>query len=334
METNTAAPQATSQAQPAAPTQDAPESAQQSIDAILASVLQSVDEHGELKEQAQEPAKEAPKVDAGQPAKADAKPEPPKDSVAKLMAAAVRREREAGEKLHNADKLSKEAQALADKYAKIETAMKGKDFLAAIRMMAPDTDPNAFVLEALEALGKDEKPLTQEELRAHIRSEMEAEFRQRQEAEKAEKQRLLDEAKKNVDQAFTGYVGECEQFMTTNADEYPLLSARGQFEKARSDMLAFTEEMFNRHGKVPSHKDLLDQVEKELADSIIERVKTSKKYGWQQGQLRSVSVSSPTLTPRMTSSEQGMSSPGSARERSLAEEMEAIQASIAQRFGA
>jgi hypothetical protein len=330
MLTNTEAPQATIQTTPVAPATEAPESAQQSIDAILASVLNSVDEQGELKESAQETAKEAPKVEPGAP-NVDTKPEPPKDSVAKLMAAAVRRDREAGEKFRAADKLSKEAQATVDRYSKIETAMKDGNFLAAIELMAPGTDPNAFVLEAFAALEKDDKPLTREELVASIRSEMEADFKQRQETEKAEKQRLLDEAKKGVDVAFSGYVDECSQFMTTNADEYPILASRGQFEKARADMMAFTEEMFNRHGKVPSHKDLLDQVEKELADSIIERVKTSKKYGWQgQGQAR---VSSPTITPRMTSYEQGTGSIGPARERSLAEEMEAIQASIAQRFG-
>jgi hypothetical protein len=331
MLTNTEAPQATIQPQPEVQATDAPESAQQSIDAILASVLNSVDEQGALKETAPEPAKEAPKVDAVA-AKTDAKPDPPKDSVAKLMAAAVRRDREAGEKFHAAEKMSKEAQATVERYAKIESAMKEENYLAAIKMMAPGTDPNKFVLEAFAALDKDDKPLTRDELVASIRAEMEADFKQRQEAEKAEKQRLLDDAKKTVDQAFTGYVDECAQLMTTNADEYPILSSRGQFEKARADMLAFTEEMFSRHQKVPSHKDLLDQVEKELADSIVERVKTSKKYGWQNpGQAR---ISSPTITPRMTSYEQGTGSTGPARERSIAEEMEAIQASIAQRFGA
>lgn len=336
METNAATPQATIQAQPAVQPTDAPETAQQSIDAILASVLQSVDEHGELKEDAT-PAKDEPqpaaksneKVDA----KADAKQEPPKDSVAKLMAAAVRRDREAGEKLHAAERMTKEAQAKADRYAKIEQALKGKDYSAFIRMIDPEADPSAFVLEALDSLGKNETPMTQEEMRAHIRAEMEAEFKSRTEAEKAEKQRQLDEAKKSVDQAFTGYVDECAKLMEANAEEYPLLSARGQFEKARADMMAFTEEMFARHQRVPSHKDLLDQVEKELADSIIERVRSSKKYGQQQAQAQA-RPSSPTITPRMTSSEQGMGSPASSRELSLAEEMAAIQASIAQRFGA
>lgn len=227
-----------------------------------------------------QPKDEAPKQQEAAPQTEQEKSkEEPKDPVAAIMASAVRREREAKEAADAARKARDEVTGKEKRYTGIESKLKNKDWLGAIRELAPDVDPSAFVVEALELLGKEDKPLTQEEIRKAAREEFEREYQAREEAKRKAQEEAKAKQDEAIKQAFEGYMGSISTEAAAKADEYPILSNPKVLRAYADDIRAYAKMEFDRTGAVPSVKAILDQLEAEVGDKVVTSLRSSKRHG-------------------------------------------------------